>query len=380
MADLFKQIRHLFKHLICIKMLLMISKIIEKINFKLLIPALFVYFLSLISIYSTIPNLAVNHFVYFLLGVAIFCILQVIDSDFFINYSKYIYSFVILLLVLIFIIGHTALGASRWLKIGSLSIQPSEFAKISLILLLTNIWSGLKVWNLKIVEIRNRFLQGFLLFVPLISLVLIQPDLGTSIIIFLIFLIMLTFSSFNKNYILWVFLIACAFSGSFWNLLHDYQRERVVIFINPEIDKFGAGYNSIQATIAVGSGGLTGKGYQKGTQTQLNFLPIFWTDFLVATFAEEWGFIGLLVFILFYGLLINEIKEIALKTSKARHRLIVIGIFTYFCFQFLINVGMNLGLLPVTGIPVPLFSYGGTSLISSIFLLGILNKISVELK
>jgi rod shape determining protein RodA len=283
-------------------------------------------------------------------------------------------------LVLIFIIGHTALGASRWLKIGSLSIQPSEFAKISLILLLTNIWSGLKVWNLKILEIRNRFLQGFLLFVPLISLVLIQPDLGTSIIIFLIFLIMLTFSSFNKNYILWIFLIACAFSGSFWNLLHDYQRERVVIFINPEIDKFGAGYNSIQATIAVGSGGLIGKGYQKGTQTQLNFLPIFWTDFLVATFAEEWGFIGLLVFILFYGLLINEIKEIAFKTSKARHRLIVIGIFTYFCFQFLINVGMNLGLLPVTGIPVPLFSYGGTSLVSSIFLLGILNKISVELK
>jgi rod shape determining protein RodA len=191
---------------------------------------------------------------------------------------------------------------------------------------------------------------------------------------------MLTFSSFDKKYILWFFLISCAFSGTFWNLLHDYQRERVVIFINPEIDKFGAGYNSIQATIAVGSGGLYGKGYQKGTQTQLNFLPIFWTDFLVATFAEEWGFTGLFIFIIFYGIFINEIKEIAMKSTKTRHRLIVIGIFTYFCFQFLINVGMNLGLLPVTGIPVPLFSYGGTSLVSSIFLLGILNKISVELK
>jgi len=380
MADLFTQIRHLFKHLFCIKMLLMISKIIEKINFKLLIPALFVYLLSLISIYSTIPTLAVNHFVYFIIGIIIFCLLQVIDSDFFINYSKYIYSLVILLLILIFIIGHTALGASRWLKIGSLSIQPSEFAKISLILLLTNIWSGLRIWNLKFFEIKNRFIQGLILFIPLVSLVVVQPDLGTSIIIFLIFLIMLTFSSFDKKYILWFFLISCAFSGTFWNLLHDYQRERVVIFINPEIDKFGAGYNSIQATIAVGSGGLYGKGYQKGTQTQLNFLPIFWTDFLVATFAEEWGFTGLFIFILFYGIFINEIKEIAMKSTKTRHRLIVLGIFTYFCFQFLINVGMNLGLLPVTGIPVPLFSYGGTSLISSIFLLGILNKISVELK
>jgi rod shape determining protein RodA len=356
----------------------MIPNLLKNINFKILLPAIFIYLISLITINSTIPGLFLNHFIYFVLGICIFLVLTVVDVNFFIKNSFYFYILILFLLLLVYVIGHTALGASRWLKIGELSVQPSEFAKVSLILFLTKIWIDEKVWNFKFFILKNKFIKSLIVFLPLISFVLIQPDLGTSIIIFLVFFNLLLISPFNKKYILYFFIFVSIFSSYFWGFLHDYQRERVIIFLNPEIDRFGAGYNSIQATIAVGSGGLFGKGYSKGTQTQLNFLPIFWTDFLVATYAEEWGLLGLLAFLAVYTIFLREIKIVALKNSKPEFRFISIGILTYFGFQFIINFGMNIGLLPVTGIPVPFFSYGGTSLVSSFFLLGIINKISVE--
>lgn len=356
----------------------MINDFLKNINFRILLPAVFIYFISLITINSTIPSLFLNHFIYFILGLILFLLITKIDVNFFIKNSLFFYFFIIFLLLLVYVIGHTALGASRWLKIGELSLQPSEFAKASLILILTKIWIEESNWKFKIFNLKNRFFKSLLIFVPLVSFVLIQPDLGTSIIIFLIFFTITLISPFNKKFILYFFIFVSIFSSYFWGFLQDYQRERVIIFLNPEIDRFGAGYNSIQATIAVGSGGLVGKGYSKGTQTQLNFLPIFWTDFLVATYAEEWGLIGLLVFLFVYSLFLKEIRVIALSKIKPEFKYISTGILTYFGFQFIINFGMNVGLLPVTGIPVPFFSYGGTSLISSFFLLGIINKISVE--
>ena len=363
----------------------MILDLFKEINFKILIPALFIYFTSLITINSTISNLFFNHLIYFFVGLIIFISLTKIDASFFIKNSIYFYLMVMTLLLLVYLIGHTTLGASRWLKLGELSIQPSEFAKVSLIFLLTKVWVGDQGWNFKFLNIKksffqlkNKFIQSLILFLPLVTFVLVQPDLGTSIIIFLIFLNILIFSPFSKKYLLYFFIFFAIFSSYFWNFLQEYQKERVIIFLNPEIDKYGAGYNSIQSTIAVGSGGLFGKGYSKGTQTQLNFLPIFWTDFLVATYSEEWGFIGLIFFIGVYAFFLREISNVALKTQEPIYKYISIGILTYFGFQFVINVGMNIGMMPVTGIPVPFFSYGGTSLISSFFLLGVINKISVE--
>ncbi|NBO17298.1 MAG: hypothetical protein EBV07_00170, partial [Proteobacteria bacterium] len=311
----------------------MILDFLKNINFRLFIPVLFIYITSLVTLHSTIPNLFENHLIYALIGITIFLILSKIDTNFFVKNSYFFYFFVIFLLVLVYIIGHNALGASRWLKLGEYSIQPSEFAKVSLILLLTKVWLEEKFWNFKFFKLENKFLKTIFLFIPLIFFVLVQPDLGTSIIIFLIYLTILLASPFEKKYILYFFIIVSMFSSYLWNFLHEYQRERVIIFLNPEIDRFGAGYNSIQATIAVGSGGLYGKGYSKGTQTQLNFLPIFWTDFLVATYAEEWGFIGIVFLFGVYSVFLREVKNISLKSKVPEHKYISMGILVYFGFQ-----------------------------------------------
>jgi rod shape determining protein RodA len=350
----------------------------NRINYKLFLPSFLIYLLGFIVIYSTTQDLYQNHLFNFCLGLLIFASLAFIDIDFLVKYSIYIYFSVFILLILIFGIGHTALGASRWLRFGDLSLQPSEFAKFSIILLISGVLSYPRTWRFKRFEIKNRFLQSFLLTAPLLAMVLVQPDLGTTISIFLIYIGLLFISSFHKKYFLFILILVGIFSNPLWNSLQDYQKERVLVFLNPQMDPYGSGYNTIQAEIAVGSGGFLGKGYAKGTQTQLNFLPIFWTDFLVATYAEEWGFIGLLFFLAVYVYLIYQIYCIFNHTSLVINKFLTFGILVYFSGQFLINFGMNIGMLPVTGIPIPFFSYGGTSLISSLFLLGILNKISLD--
>jgi rod shape determining protein RodA len=364
----------------------MLEFIKTKLNFKIILAFFLIYFLGFITIYSTTDNLYQNHLIYFLLGLIIFVFIQFIDAEVLVKNSIYLYLAVMLLLILIFLVGYTTLGASRWLRVGELSLQPSELAKISVILLITQILSNnFKIDKFLISKLpkisnlfSNRFVLSFIFFTPIASLVLIQPDLGTTISIFFIFIALIFISSLEKKYFLFAFILLGIFSSPLWNSLQDYQKERVLIFLNPQADPFGSGYNTIQAEIAVGSGGFLGKGYSKGTQTQLNFLPIFWTDFLVATYAEEWGFVGLFFLISVYFYLIFQIYKSFQNTRPIINKFLTFGVLTYFSAQFLINFGMNLGLLPVTGIPIPLFSYGGTSLISSILLLAIVNKISLD--
>jgi len=363
-------------------------RIVEKINFSLLFPAITIYFLGFISIYSTTKDIFLNHLIYFGIGIFIFSLIQFFGTSFLLKYSHILYFLVLLLLLSLFFIGSTTLGATRWLKFGGISIQPSEIAKMSLIFISSSILISKQSWpqyfqNLWIKKFLKflpeyKFVKFFVLSVPLILLVLVQPDLGTTLALIAIFLGILLISSFPKKYVLFFVLFIGIFSNPIWNSLQDYQRERVLIFLNPEADPYGSGYNSIQAKIAVGSGGIFGKGYARGTQTQLNFLPIFWTDFLVATYAEEWGFVGILVFLLVYFILIYNIYITCQKSKRDEYKFLSSGIFVYFVFQFSINFGMNLGIFPVTGIPIPLFSYGGTAMVVSLSLLGILNYISLD--
>jgi rod shape determining protein RodA len=209
-------------------------------------------------------------------------------------------------------------------------------------------------------------------------LVFIQPDLGTTLVLFSVLIGILFYSGMNKWYFLLLILVFGLLSNPIWNMLQDYQKQRIMVYINPQLDTQGSGYNVIQSLIAIGSGGLIGQGYSKGTQTHLNFLPAYWTDFVFASYTEEWGLVGVLILFLIYFLLLYLIIYLISKTTDVYGKLIGFGIFTTILVQFIINVGMNLGLLPVTGIPLPLMSSGGSSMIVSLIMFGLLQSIWVR--
>jgi rod shape determining protein RodA len=358
-----------------------------QIDLKLLIPAVLVYILSALTIFSTAPSLLSDHLTYFFIGLVIFFLMSSIDYQIYIKHSFKLFFVVIFLLIITYILGHSALGAVRWLRVGDYTIQPSEISKVVIALVAAKILTeNRKIFSIKFLPppvlkiLNNRFSISFFVFLPIFVLVLAQPDLGTSLSVFFIYFLCILFSSFDKRIIFFLLLIGGIISQPIWNSLKPYQKERVLVFINPEKDRYGTGYNSIQAMIAVGSGGVWGKGFQKGTQTQLNFLPIYWTDFLVATYAEERGLVGLIFLLVIYSFFLLYQIKILQRTKNPTLKILGIGSTSYFFFQFIVNFGMNIGLLPVTGIPFPFFSYGGTSLITSFIFLSFLNKISNESK
>lgn len=373
-----------------------IKKLLSIIDYKLLVPVIAIYGLSFLTIFSTAPSLYLDHLIYFGIGLIVFFLISYIDYPIYLKYWFHLYVLVILLLILTYILGHTALGAIRWLRIGEYTIQPSEISKIVVAIMAGKILISeklafprlgffpphlpFKIYPQIIKFFANKFVLYSLLFAPIFILVVAQPDLGTSLSIMFLFIVSLIFSSFDKRIILIILIMMGIMSQPLWNILKPYQKERVLVFINPEKDRYGSGYNSIQATIAVGSGGIWGKGFQKGTQTQLNFLPIYWTDFLVATFAEERGLVGLLFILVIYSFFIFYSLSLIRKIQIPELKMLGITAVSYFFFQFTINFGMNIGIFPVTGIPFPFFSYGGTSLITSFIFLAFLNKISMELK
>lgn len=275
----------------------------------------------------------------------------------------------VLILVILSVIGHTAKGAQSWFSIGGMSFQPSDPIKLALIVLLAKYFSRRHV---EIANIRHIFVSGFYAFIICI-LVFLQPDFGSALIIFLIWFGMILVSGISKRHLLLVFFVgAVAFSGLWMYALKDYQKKRIVNFIHPLADIRGSGYNAYQATIAVGSGQILGKGIGYGTQSKLKFLPEYKTDFIFAAFAEEWGFVGVSLLFLFFGILIWRIVTNAYYGATNFEILFGLGLAVMFMSHFLINVGMCLGLMPVTGINFPFMSYGGTNILSSFTGLGIL--------
>jgi len=273
------------------------------------------------------------------------------------------------LLVLLLFVGDKINGAQSWFSFGFFSFQPADMMKLVLILILSKYFSRRHV---EIGNVKHIFISGFYAFVPFF-LIFLQPDFGSAMIIFLIWFGMVLVSGISKKHLFFVFMSGGLIFLSLWLFVFaPYQKARIINFINPLADVHNTGYNAFQSTIAVGSGQVLGKGLGFGTQSRLKFLPEPQSDFIFAAFAEEWGFVGSLLLLLFFGLIIWRILHTAYVGASNFEMLFGIGIAILFMGHILINVGMNLGLLPITGIPLPFMSYGGSHLVTEFMALGIL--------
>lgn len=273
------------------------------------------------------------------------------------------------LLFLVSVLGHVSRGAQSWFALGGVALQPSDFVKIILILMLAKYFSRRHV---EIAHFRHILVSGIYALIPFVF-ILIQPDLGSAMIIFFIWLGMIIFSGVSKKHLLTVIAVgAASFCVAWFFLFAPYQKARIVTFIHPLADIRGAGYNSFQSTVAIGSGQMFGKGVGYGTQSRLQFLPEYQTDFIFAAFAEEWGFVGVMFLFALFGLIIWRIIHIAMTSETNFEALFGIGLGVLLISQFIINVGMNIGLLPVTGLTLPFMSYGGSHLLAEFLGLGIL--------
>ena len=303
-------------------------------------------------------------------GLAGMFVLAKIDYHRLIDLSPWLYGIFVVSLVAVKIVGHKALGARRWIAIGPVQFQPSEWVKLVLILAVARYIANIGGRNLTWTEIFKAFgLVGL----PMI-LVLIQPDLGTTLTYAPILVAGLFLGGINLRQSLILITVGAVLVGGAWTsgkILKPYQKARLTSFINPGNDPHGSGYQVLQSEIAVGSGGVWGKGLEKGTQTQGYFLPIPYTDFIFAAFSEEHGFVGAFFVLLLYFLILMRLIQNAQTAADLPGSLIIMGIVAVLTFQIAVNVGMVIGLMPVTGIPLPLMSYGGSSVLFTFLALGV---------
>jgi len=332
--------------------------------------------LGVLAIFSTNPEAAKEQMIFSLIGLFGYFLLSSLDYRLLKQFAYLLYFLGLLSLVAVLIFGTETRGSVRWFRIGELGIQPSEFVKLSLILLLARILSNSRE---AYVSLQNIIRSGLTTFV-LSAAVFIQPDLGTTLSLVFVWVALLVYSGIKRFYLLVSIVSLGVLSFPLWNILKDYQKDRIITFLNPSSDPLGGGYHVIQSIIAVGSGRLLGKGFGSGTQSHLQYLPAYYTDFIFASFAEEWGLIGVIIFLALFFLLLVKILLIAKDAPTLFGNLITLGVFALIFFQFLVSVGMNIGLMPVTGIPLPLFSYGGSSLITTLLALGLVQSIAVHRK
>ncbi len=278
-----------------------------------------------------------------------------------------IFLFAVFLLVLLFGLGTVAKGAQSWFHFGAVSFQPSDFAKLALIIVLA------KYFNRRHVEIRHMrhiIISGVYAFV-LFVLTLLQPDFGSAVVIFMLWFGMLLLSGISRRHVALLVLTGALVAVGLWNFgFAEYQKDRIRNFINPLANISGSGYNAYQSMVAIGSGELWGKGVGYGTQSRLQFLPEHRTDFVFAAFAEEWGFVGAIILLGFYCALISRVALVSMRGATNFEILFGLGVALYFIIQLIINVGMNMGLLPVTGLVAPLMSYGGSHMLIEGVMLG----------
>ncbi len=336
--------------------------------------------IGLLAVYSTDPLRGEAAFVqtffgrqlvWCLMGWFIFWGISRIHYHWFIKLGWMLYLIVILSLIAVLLFGSgDDIGARRWLFFRS--VQPSEFSKVGMAIFLAAFLSAQPEdcgsWQL--------LLKASLLSIIPTGLIFLEPDLGTALVIIILWFSALFFCGFHWKKILAVFAGLVGFIPIFWLFLHDYQKKRLLAFFAPQSDPLGTGYNVLQSQIAIGAGGFFGKGWLSGTQSQLRFLPAHYTDFIFASWCEQWGFVGGVIILALFFWLIWSIFRIGIETPDLEGKILTTLFGSMFVFQVMINVGMNMGVMPVTGIPLPFISYGGSSLFINMIAMGMVWNIA----
>lgn len=357
-------------------------------SYLLLGIAVLISFLGVLTIYSstyeseglTWQLTYKKQILWILIGIVLFFLLSNFNYRSFWDLSIFLFIIAVFFLIVVDVLGAVRLGAQRWIKISWFNFQPSELTKIVMAIYLARYFSkkATSALSLNISEYgiwRAIVIPAMFVAIPAF-LIIEQPDLGTAMLIVLMFVSMMFAGGVRFKYLAIILVLILLLSPVFWHFLREYQRNRLLVFLNPNIDPLGAGYTVIQSKIAIGSGGFLGKGWLLGTQSQLNFLPESHTDFIFAAFCEEWGFLGALILLCLYYIILRKGISIALSTADHFGRMLALGITFLLALQIAINVSMNLSLAPVVGVPLPLMSYGGSSILVTFISLGILSNIA----
>lgn len=351
------------------------------LNFILVIFALNV--IGLINLYSAthgptsreVEPLFVNQIIWLLAGWCIFFIVTLVDYAVLMKIAIPLYLLNLGALVYVTLFGNVALGAQRWINFGFFKYQPSETVKLALIILLAKVLSMRTVTG-QGMGFRELLFPLMALLIPF-ALIVEQPDLGTSLMVASIGVTMIFFTKVRKSILVAAVAVGFVAIWGAWNFaLRDYQKNRVLTFISPESDPLKTGYNSIQSKIAVGSGKFFGKGFRKGTQSQLEFLPERHTDFIYSVLSEEHGFVGSVATVGLFCLLFIIMIRIAMNARDKFGALLTVGVLAYVFWHMLVNIGMVIGLLPIVGVPLPLLSYGGSSMLTTMAGMGIVSSVA----
>ncbi len=325
----------------------------------------------------------VKQFIWILLGIAVAAIVIYIPYEDWRRYTRHLYIINLLLLGSVLALGRTTMGAERWIDIGPFAFQPSEFAKLIIIITLADFLAKRE----GLIRTIKDMLPCFIFVVLPMLLILIQPDLGTSLVFIAILFGMLFVAAskpllvtgiFSTGFAAVVGLVWSHLKFGTWIPMHEYQLKRLTIFLDPWSDMQGSGYHVIQSQIAIGSSGFWGKGLLRGTQSFLEFLPIRHTDFIFSVLAEETGFLGALLLLILFGVFLYRGVRIALEARDMFGALLAVGVVSMITFQIMVNIGMTVAIMPVTGIPLPLFSYGGSSMVANMIAIGVLLNINMR--
>ena len=364
----------------------MFRELISHLEWKILLVVIILAVSGIATIYSSsyMPELAgiklfpsadnywEKQLIWFGFGLALAFCLALLDYHVVVKLAYIIYGLVVLMVIMVFIFGAVRSGSRRWLEIGGFSLQPSEAVKLALAIVLTRYFSDIK--KNEALSFRDILMPGILTGIPFLF-ILLQPDLGTAISVLAIFFAYLLLVGLKKRVFVSGLFALAASAVVMWFFLQDYQKKRILMLLGSESDARGSGYNIIQSKIAVGSGGIWGKGYLHGSQGQLRFLPESHTDFIFSVFAEEWGFVGVAAVILLFSSLIFLFLKTSCESRDKSAALLSFGVAAMLTFQIIVNVSMIIGLMPIVGIPLPFFSYGGSSMITTMGAVGLILSI-----